>query len=54
MRWSLSSLAIVLWLMGMVTGYTLRGYVHLLPLIAIGIVFTARRRDARLHRRSAY
>ena len=35
MFWTFSILLIVLWLMGMVTGYTLGGAIHIMPVVAV-------------------
>jgi hypothetical protein len=35
MFWTFSMLLMVLWLMGMVTGYTFDGLIHVLPVIAV-------------------
>jgi ABC-type Fe3+-siderophore transport system permease subunit len=37
MWWTLSVLLMVLWLMGMVTGYTWDGFIHVLPVVALAI-----------------
>jgi hypothetical protein len=42
MAWAFSLVLVVIWLMGLVTGHTLRGFVHLLPICAIAIVTVAR------------
>jgi len=39
MFWSFSLLLMVLWLMGMVTGYTIGGTIHVLPVIAVCSAF---------------
>jgi hypothetical protein len=38
MLWTILVILIVLWMLGMVTSYTLGGFVHLLLLLAIGAV----------------
>jgi len=38
MLWTIFVILIVMWLLGMVTSYTLGGYLHLLLLLAIGVV----------------
>lgn len=35
MLWTLSVILIVMWLLGMVSNYTMSGYIHLLLLVAI-------------------
>jgi hypothetical protein len=38
MAWATSLVLMVIWLMGLVTGRTLHGFVHLLPVVAGGIL----------------
>jgi hypothetical protein len=38
MLWTIFVILIVLWLLGMVSSYTLGGYIHLLLLLAIAVV----------------
>jgi hypothetical protein len=38
MLWTILIILIVLWLLGMVSSYTLGGFIHLLLVIAIAIV----------------
>ena len=38
MLWTIFVVLLVLWLLGMVTSYTLGGFIHLLLLIAIAVV----------------
>lgn len=38
MLWTIFVILIVLWLLGMVTSYTLGGFIHLLLVIAIAVV----------------
>jgi Family of unknown function (DUF5670) len=38
MLWTIFVILVVLWLLGMVSSYTLGGYIHLLLLIAIVVV----------------
>jgi Family of unknown function (DUF5670) len=38
MLWTIFVLLVVLWLLGMVSSYTLGGYLHLLLVIAIAVV----------------
>lgn len=38
MLWTIFIILLVLWLLGMVSSYTLGGYIHLLLLIAIAVV----------------
>lgn len=38
MLWTIAIILIVLWLLGVVSSYTLNGYVHLLLVIAIIVV----------------
>jgi hypothetical protein len=44
MAWAVSLVLVVVWLMGLVTGHTLRGFVHLLPVCAVAVVTVARGR----------
>jgi Family of unknown function (DUF5670) len=38
MLWTIFVLLVVLWLLGMVSSYTLGGYLHLLLLLAVAVV----------------
>ena len=38
MLWTIFVVLLVLWLLGIVTSYTLGGYVHILLLVAIAVV----------------
>jgi hypothetical protein len=38
MLWTIFVILLVLWMLGMVTSYTLGGFIHLLLLIAIAVV----------------
>lgn len=38
MLWTIAVILVVMWLLGMVTSYTLGGFVHLLLLLAIAAV----------------
>ena len=38
MLWTIFVILVVLWLLGMVSSYTLGGYIHLLLLVAIVVV----------------
>jgi len=38
MLWTIFVILIVLWLLGMVSSYTLGGYIHILLLLAIAVV----------------
>jgi hypothetical protein len=38
MLWTIFVILLVLWLLGLVTGYTLGGFVHILLVIAIVVV----------------
>lgn len=38
MLWTIFVVLLVLWLLGMVTSYTLYGYIHLLLLIAVAVL----------------
>jgi Family of unknown function (DUF5670) len=38
MLWTIFVVLVVLWLLGMVSAYTLGGYIHLLLLVAIAVV----------------
>ena len=38
MLWTIFVILLVMWLLGMITSYTLGGYIHLLLLLAIGVI----------------
>jgi len=38
MLWTLAMILIVLWLLGVVTSYTLHGFIHLLLVLAIVVI----------------
>ncbi|HEU0368447.1 MAG TPA: lmo0937 family membrane protein [Candidatus Acidoferrum sp.] len=38
MLWTIFVILVVLWLLGMVSSYTLGGYIHLLLILAIAVV----------------
>ena len=38
MLWTIFVVLVVLWLLGMVSSYTLGGYIHILLLIALAVV----------------
>jgi hypothetical protein len=38
MLWSIFVVLLVLWALGMVSSYTLGGFIHLLLLLAIGVI----------------
>ncbi len=38
MLWTIFVILVVLWLLGLVSGYTIGGYIHLLLVIAIVVV----------------
>ena len=38
MLWTIFVILLIMWLLGLVSGYTLGGYVHILLLIAIVVV----------------
>ncbi len=38
MLWTIFVILLVLWLLGMVSSYTLGGYIHILLLVAIAVV----------------
>jgi len=38
MLWTIFVVLLVLWLLGMVTSYTLGGFIHLLLIVAIAVV----------------
>ncbi len=38
MLWTIFVLLLVLWLLGMVSAYTLGGYIHLLLIVAVAVV----------------
>ena len=38
MLWTIASILIVLWLLGVVTSYTLGGFIHVLLVVAVVVV----------------
>jgi hypothetical protein len=38
MLWTIFVLLVVLWLLGMVSSYTLGGFIHLLLILAVGMI----------------
>ncbi|HTR25099.1 MAG TPA: lmo0937 family membrane protein [Terriglobales bacterium] len=38
MLWTIFVILLILWLLGMVSSYTLGGYIHILLLVAIAVV----------------
>jgi fatty acid desaturase len=38
MLWTIFVILIIMWMLGMVTSYTLGGFIHILLLLAIGVV----------------
>jgi hypothetical protein len=38
MLWTIAVILLVLWLLGLVTGYTLGGFIHILLVIAVIVV----------------
>jgi uncharacterized protein DUF5670 len=38
MLWTIFVILLVLWLLGLVTGYTLSGFIHILLVVAIAIL----------------
>ena len=38
MLWTIFVVLLILWLLGMVSGYTLGGFIHILLLIALAVV----------------
>jgi hypothetical protein len=38
MLWTIFVLLLVLWLLGVVTSYTMSGFIHILLILAIGVV----------------
>jgi uncharacterized protein DUF5670 len=38
MLWTLFVILVILWLLGMVSSYTLGGFIHLLLVLAIGLI----------------
>jgi Family of unknown function (DUF5670) len=38
MLWTIFVLLVVMWLLGVITSYTLGGFIHVLLLLAIGVV----------------
>jgi Family of unknown function (DUF5670) len=38
MLWTIFVILVILWLLGMVTSYTLGGFIHLLLILAIAVV----------------
>ena len=48
MLWTVTILLLVLWLLGMVSGYTLGAWIHVLLILAvIALIFAVIRRGAR-------
>lgn len=39
MLWTIAVIALILWTMGLVAGFTLGGLIHLLPVLAAAVVF---------------
>lgn len=39
MLWTVGVVALILWTMGLVAGFTLGGFIHLLPVLAVAAVF---------------
>ena len=38
MEWTLFAILMILWVVGMVSSYTLGGFIYLLPVVAIAVV----------------
>lgn len=38
MLWTIAVILFVLWLLGLITSYTLGGFIHVLPVIAIIVI----------------
>ena len=38
MLWTIFMVLVVLWLLGMVTSYTLYGFIHILLVLAVGVL----------------
>jgi hypothetical protein len=38
MLWTIFAILLVLWLLGLVTSYTVGGFIHILLVLAIGVV----------------
>ena len=38
MLWTIFVVLLILWLLGMVSSYTLGGFIHLLLIVAIGVI----------------
>jgi hypothetical protein len=38
MLWTIFTILLVLWLLGVVTGYTINGFIHILLVVAIAVV----------------
>ena len=38
MLWTIFVILVILWLLGMISAYTLGGFIHLLLVLAIGVV----------------
>ena len=38
MLWTIFVILVILWLLGLVSGYTIGGFIHILVVIAIGVV----------------
>ena len=53
MLWVAITILMAAWLLAMATSYTMRGFVHVLPLMAMTAAFLRIHRDRRLRRRMA-
>jgi hypothetical protein len=38
MLWTIFTILLVLWLLGVVTGYTINGFIHILLVVAIAVI----------------
>jgi hypothetical protein len=49
MLWTLAVILIVLWLLGLITSYTLGGFVHILLVVALIVILVRVIQGRRLH-----
>ena len=49
MLWTIAVILIVLWLLGLVTGYTMGSFIHILLVIAIVVVLVRSHPGAKTH-----
>ena len=46
MLWTIAVILIILWALGLVSSYTMGGFIHILLVIAIIVLFSGSSRDA--------